>query len=753
MAATWEELEQKYGASPAPDASAANDPWAALEKKYSSAEAPNARGYAYSEGSDLNPNDPNRVRIETAGTKGQPKEATTLDRVMAVPAGVNRAGYALLPGLPIDTMLNVADLLKAGVGYTASKLTDKAPPEWTEPFDRKGIPGSSDWISSKINGGAGALGVRSPIDNPAPQDAAARILYSGGLLAGSSIVPNPRASIGALDQVRNIGMGTVGGLANGAVAEVSPEWAGVAGMLPQMGVMAGKAGTKAAIRGGEAGRKNMEQRLQDFKNAGVDAPSVGLASGNRFVQGVENLMSLTPGSVGVFERSKQRMVDGMQGRTNQTRDNISPVYGPAETGAAIQRDLKGAFKDRISNTYGLLNDKVERVVGPNTPVPVTESIFKSGQLTTPLLGAEATSSNFINSRIKKINGDLSADAGGRPAQTINSAILGPNGLPAFQTMIPATAPQGIPFAALKDLRTKIGKESQSNAIMGTPEQADFKQLYGAMSQDMKNGVALADLRNGTLPAAGGSATTALNRANTYYSRAMGKADALNPLANRATPEGAYGSVAKSLDAGPTTYGRVRNAVTPETRKQIVATVIDDMGKAAPGQQGAAGDTWSPRTFLTNYNRMDQQAKAELFRRLPGGKAHAENLADIAKAADMISQGSKVWANPSGTTAALTARGTFGAIGVGAFFQPVIAAGTVGGLIAGNGVSRLLVSPIFANWLAKAPKTMAPAKMQSYAQRLVINAKMSGDSQLQQDVGEYLRSVEETINNSSNAGNK
>lgn len=68
--------------------------------------------------------------------------------------------------------------------------------------------------------------------------------------------------------------------------------------------------------------------------------------------------------------------------------------------------------------------------------------------------------------------------------------------------------------------------------MGTPEQADFKQLYGAMSQDMKNAVALADLRNGTLPASGGSATTALNRANAYYGRAMGRADDLGMLPRR-----------------------------------------------------------------------------------------------------------------------------------------------------------------------------------------------------------------------------
>lgn len=672
------------------------------------------------------------------------KQASTLDRVMAFPAGVNRAVTTVLPGLPVDTVANVLDLGKAAIGYATSKVTGDAPPAWAEPMDRSKVVGTSDWIAARINDGAKAINLRSPINNPAPQDETARVIYSGGLLGGSSIVPNPRAAISAADQVRNVGMGTVGGLLSGQVAEHSPEWAGVAGMAPQFAVAATAAGAKRAIRGDEAGRQKMEQRLQDFKNAGVDQPSIGLASGNKFVQGVENLLSLTPGSVGIFERSKQRMIDGMQGRTNQIRNDVSKVYGPSEAGAAIQSDLKGAFKDRIGNTYGLLNDRVENAVGPTMPVPVDESIYRSGLLSTPVKGAEATSSNFINSRIAKINRDLVADSGGRPAQTVSSTILGADGLPAFQTVIPATQPQGVPFGALKDLRTKIGKEAQSNAIMGTPEQADFKQLYGAMSQDMKNGVALADMKNGMLPTAPGSATTALNRANDYYSKAMGRVDDLNQLANRNTPEGAYNSVANSLNSGATVWKRLRSAVTPEARQKVVATVTDDLGRATPGQQGADGETWSARTFLTNYNRIDPQARTELFKRLPGGKAHADNLADIAKAAEMIGDSSKVWANPSGTAAAMTARGTFGAIGVGAFFEPVLAATTAGSLLTAHATSRLLLSPIFVNWLAKAPR-INPDKMQSYAQRLATNAKMTGDAQLMRDVEEYLASVEQSSN--------
>jgi hypothetical protein len=700
------------------------------------------------------------------------REAGAMDRVGAAVAGVNKGFFSDLLGLPVDAAANVVDLGKAAIGYTASKVTGAPPPEWTAPFDRRGVPGSSEWLAARINQGADALGVRSPIDNPAPHDTTSRVLYSGGRVAGSSIVPNPNVPIAPANQLRNFLMAEAGGLSAGGVGEVAPEWAGVAGMVPQVVGAASVAATKRAIRGNEAGRREMEQRIQDFKNAGVDNPSVGLASGNKTVQGIENMLSLTPGSVGAFEKNKQALLSGMQGKTNAIRDAISGVYGPVEAGQAIQADLKGAFKDRIGNTYSTLNDRVEAAVGPNTAVPVSETLIRSGQLTTPIKGAEETSSLLIQPRIKNINEAIQADAGGTPAKTVfvggqmvqvpsghgtrtvqQPGIVDAAGNPITVT-IPATPPTGLPFSALKELRTKIGKEAQSNAIMGTPEQADFKQLYGAMSQDMKNGVAMADLQNGVLPASGGSATTALNRANTYYSRAMDKVDALNPLANRSTPEGAYNSVTGSLNAGPSTYERVRNAVTPETRAKVVSTVINDLGMAKDGMQNAARDVWSPRTFLTNYSKINENGGGvELFKRLPGGQKYAADLQDVAKAAEMVSDASKVWANPSGTTAAAVSRGTLYALTAGAFINPVAAAGTAGALALGNQVSqRLLLNPDFVGWLAKTPK-VTPQGMQSYMQTLIANADKTNDPQYKKDVSEYLQLVQQGINSQGNAGNQ
>lgn len=724
----------------------------------------------------------------------KPKPAvTTSDHVNAAAAGVNRGFFTGLLGLPGDTVENVLDLGRAGVGTVATALGH---PEYAPDIpDRAKVVGTSDWIARKIND----VGLGATINNPHPEDKASRILHSGGQMAGMSIAPSGDLSIPA--QLANMGKGAVSGIAAGVVGEDHPEWAGVAAMAPQVLGAAGPVAVRGAIRGGEAGRQAMVDRMAALKAGGIDNPSVGLATGNSFVSGLENLLSQTPGSIGLFDRARAANVAGMQAKTEGIRDAISPEYGPVVAGEAIQGDLTGSFRQRTKETAKKLADRVASLVGNDTVVPVDNSLATSQRLSSPIPGAEATSSEFINPRIAGIADNLRTDVyGALPGQSrplagnptenwpvsqpepggslMNPAPAGPVNNPAVWNIpvepntpmaqraqstgkqaIPnaslwnAQKEQGIPFSALKALRTSIGDETASSAIMGTPEQAQFKQLYGAMSEDMRNAAGASDRANSGVPVGplqmqDQPATVAMNRANQHYSTAMNRAEELDGLASRSTPEGAYSAVAGSLKNGSTIYERLRSAVTPEARQKVAATVINDLGAATPGQQNASGDVWSARTFLTNYNKLYRNGGGQaLFTRLPGGSTYAKNLADVAKAAEMLGDGAKVWSNPSGTSQALVARGTIGTIGAGAvgglFYTPLIAPAAVagGGLILAHQVSqRLLLNPQFVNWLAKAPKVRSPAEMQAYAQRLMVSASMTNNKTYQSDVQAYLDSV-------------
>lgn len=658
----------------------------------------------------------------------EPAAPTVASRARAGVAGVNNGFFANLLGLPVDTSANVIDLAKAGIGTAYHLMSGKAIPDALTPADRAQTVGTSDWIARKIND----VGMGAAINNPNPGDPVSRVLHSGGQVAGQSIVPNPRATISLPVNLANMAKGGISGAIGGAVGEVAPEWAGLAAMLPQAGTAAGAAAFKRGVRGGEAGRLAMEQRVQDLQNGGVDSPSAGLASGNRMLMGLENLLAQTPGSVGLFDAARAKNLAGMKAKVDQVRDSASGVYGPVEAGAAIQRDLQGPFKDRIGSTYGQLNDRFAGQVPPGQRFPIDGTLSALDAVTAVNPLAPRTTAGFVQPRISDLRANILSDT------TVQVPGMYQNG----------TRNVGLPLGAIKDVRTDIGKEAASRAIFGTPEQADFKQLYGGLSEDMKNAARVTDMGSGPQPNNIGPAQTALGRANSFYSRAMGRADDLSSLANRSTPEGAYGAVASSLNSGPSVYQRLRGVISPDARQKVVATVVDELGAAPAGQQNAAGDNWSPRAFLTNYNRMDAGSRTELFKRIPGGGKMADNLADIAKTADMLGDSSKVWANASGTAPALTARATLGTIGAGAvggiFYAPLIApaATAAGALALANQTSqRLLLNPQFVNWLAKAPQ-VNPAQAQAYAQRLIGNAKLTNDKQYLQDVRDYLGSVEQ-----------
>lgn len=670
----------------------------------------------------------------------QPKKAGIGDRVRAAAAGVNKGFFSDLLGLPVDTISNVLDLGRAAIGTatTAAGRPDLAP----DIPDRATIVGSSDWIASKLN--AGGLG--GAINNPNPQDATSRILHMGGRFAGSSVVPSARVGLSGKTQLTNAGMGAVSGLVSGGVGEVAPEWAGLAGMLPSAAVAAGAAGLKRAVRGDESGRRRMAQRIQDLKDGGIDAPSAGLASGNRAVMGLENLLAQTPFTSGLYEKAGLANINGMKAKTDALRDSISTEFGPVVAGDAIQAALKEGFRGRVNATSRTLNDQVADAIGPGFYTFPDNALSTAHSMSALSPGAPATSATLRNDRIAGIADDLARDVMGTP-------------MPGDPLMNAATrykradgvimdTPPGIPFSTLKNLRTSIGEEASSPAILGTREGGQFKRLYGAMSEDMRQGASTADRQRagvdvGPLLPKDIQATLALNRANKFYSRAATRSEDLHGIANRDTPEGAYAAVVGSLNSGPSVYSKLRGAVDPATRQKLVATIIDDMGMAKPGQQGVDGDVWSPRTFLTNYAKLNQNGGGkELFKRIPGGESHAKNLSKIAKTAEMLGDASKVWANPSGTAAALSARGTLYTLTAGAFLKPLLAAGTAAGLVGSHQVSqRLLLNPKFTHWLAQSPD-VPPAKARAYAQRLMANATITRDEQFQQDAAEYLRMVED-----------
>ena len=643
--------------------------------------------------------------------KGAPTPGI-LDRTRAAATGVNRGVFADLAGLPVDTAANVLDLGKAGIGYMTSKVTGKAPPQWTEPFDRTNVPGAAEWIASQARKVSDAVGVPSPMDNPNPQDGTSRVLYSGGRAAGSSVLPGPRAAIAGVQTAANMARGAAAGLVGGSVGEVAPEYAGVASMLPQAGTNTALAGKNMLIRGGEQGRQNMAQRIVDLKNGGVANPSMGLASGSPFIMGVENLLSKIPGSVGTYQDANTANFSGMQAKLGGARDLASPQYGSGFAGAAIQRDLTStapganSLPNRILQGHQGLLDKVTNRIGIDTPIPVNNSLATSGLLATPNTTAPNVSALSVQPKIAKVYQAFLADNGG----TAPSTTLG--------MQIPGQAPTGIPFGVVKAQRTHIGQELESPSVIGTPVQGQYKRLYGALSEDLGQGAMLSDAANMGPQMMGQSAYPNWTRANNLYSAGSDRMARVAPFANKVAPEQAYQAYLQSANGNVSTLQAVKKSISPETRGMVAGTLLDEMGAATPGNQNNAGNVFSPDSYLTRYNKM-APGRDELlsgFSNAPAVRGIAE---DVAQASSLMKDGAKIWANPSGTGGNVAASASLGSMAGNLFTNPAAAAGAVGGLLGANQLSkRFLLNPERIN-AAASNGAMDPTAVRAMLQRLGV----------------------------------
>ena len=612
------------------------------------------------------------------------RSPSTGDRIGAVGTGINRGAFTRLAGLPVDTMVNVMDLAKAGYGMavTAAGRKDLAP---ELPANRNNVFGSGDWIEQQVrNAGGGAL-----IDPSGPTDGATRVLHGEGMGVGGAIAGGRAAGVAMANPVimRNAAMGGLSGGAGAVAGEngASPEMQILASLGPQA-IGAGAAGAaRMAVRGGEQGRQQMAQRMQDLKEAGIESPSLGLASGNAFITGLENLASKVPGSVGLYAGHRERMIEGMMNKAGAARDLASSQYGTDVAGRAIQSDLQTLLRPRISEGFDRVNSDMVSLIPGQQRFPITNSLaaLASATSTNPL--AQNTTSSFVQPRIAALRQNMLLDT-----QEAVPSVYGAR-----------TINKGLPVSAIRDIRTSIGKEAASRSIMGTPEQAEYKQVYGGLSKDIGGAARMNDLAAGPQPNNIGPAERAFNRGNKLYSAGMDRIDKVQPFANKDAPEQAYNALMQAGKENVSTMRAVKKSVSEETRGSVAATAIDRMGKAKPGQQNEAGDVWSQETFLTNYNQLAPKARKELFSGFKDAEQVFDQVEALAKGASMIRDSSKVWANPSGTGGNAMAAGTLGGIAATAFVNPLASAGAVAGLGAANLASRnLLLNPKFTEAMAK-----------------------------------------------------
>lgn len=619
--------------------------------------------------------------------------SSLLDAGNAIGTGFQK-GLLRLAGLPVDTVANVRDLLKAGAGSVYQSTTGKVAPDFLQIGDRSNDLGSGDNLINNVQKTSIGRTFTDPI-NPAYRGG-----YSEAVGGGMTGIVSPVSARQAINQAL---LSVGGAVAGKGVYDVTGNNALsiAAGMSPTAGQSAAIDAAKYAIRGGEKGRIAMAQRIQDLKNAGIENPSMGLASGNSTVGGLENLLQQTPGAVGIMGKSRDAALNGLQAKLAEAADAASGNRGTVASGVSIQNGAK-SFKAGARDATNTLYDNLSNVIPNDFPVEVGGTRTALANLNADIPTMEALSRQFKNGRIQAIEGALNTDMAGTPSvkSVINvpqQVVMGTDagGMPKYQTIdypvysqtpeIPART--AIPFEAVKKTRTLVGNELNDNSLIADVPRSKWNPLYGALSEDMQAGAT----------AAGPEAEAALNRANNFTRSSIGRLEKIAPIVDRANPEDSFRALQSTLKDTPTLFQAVKKSLPEGARGDFAGTVIDRLGVAKAGQQDATGGKWSPDTFLTNWNNMSPTARRELLSGFPNAAQVAADVDHVANATALMRGNSKMYANPSGTGANLVARGTLGAIGgggalaamgLGSPMVPLAAAAGVGGA---NVLARALTS--------------------------------------------------------------
>ncbi|HED4877394.1 TPA: hypothetical protein R4K21_003213 [Stenotrophomonas maltophilia] len=580
----------------------------------------------------------------------------------------------------------------------------------------------------------------------------------------------------------------------------------IAGLAGGLGPGLVTAGGGAALRGAVRGTSGEQMRntLADFERLGAN-PSVGQASGNRLLQGAENLLAQSPTSAGVMARAAERQSSEIRSGLRSFADDLSRNASGERAGRAIKRGIfdEGGFSQQFKATQDQLYGKVDELVPPDTGVLLNKTRSALDSLSNPIKspGAPNVARLFQNGRITSIGNAVEADVA-LPTQqqlSLDEAVAKLNQL--YASRDAATQDAGR-FAAFANDQGNIARQSpqagvaQRNAVAGqqaadeatgiarerVSQAAEIEQTLGELTvaaqasggrlpyeavkklrslvgEELQDAglmanfprskfralyAALSDDLESTVREAGPEAAAAYSRANTYTRAGMKRMEDIESVIDRnGGPEKIYSAALTSAKDGGTTIRAVMQSLPVDSQKAVTAAVIKRLGRANAGAQDSSGEVFSARTFLTNWDNVSPEARKALFDRY--GEGFSKQIDQLARVADRIDSGAGVFKNPPGTAKSVAAL-TYGASLVGSLFTGGTAY-LLGAGAGGNIAARWLTNPKTVKLLANAttlPKSQVPVFINYVAQE----GQKTRDPDVQA-LADVLRQAEQEVSNAAN----
>lgn len=302
---------------------------------------------------------------------------------------------------------------------------------------------------------------------------------------------------------------------------------------------------------------------QDAASVGV-TPSFGMggAGRSRLAAAGEQF----PPTAGVFKRDAARVTEELGEAAGRLADRAGSGVTPVNAGEALQRGGE-TFVTGARGVQSKLYGAVDAAIPPSTGV--------SAPNTLAALAREGD-------KLRKLPNTITADR------------------------LKALEAGTMTWEQARALRTDIGTALRSfDGAETNVAKGQLDQIYAALSKDL----------DAVAAGAGPEAARAWKRANTFTRASEGRIKQAfgSILGEKVSPEAAYGRLVAmtSADGSRANIGalnKVFQSLPKEERAVVAGTIIRRLGRATAGAQDAAGEVFSPATFLSNWNNMSKEAR-------------------------------------------------------------------------------------------------------------------------------------------------
>jgi hypothetical protein len=274
-----------------------------------------------------------------------------------------------------------------------------------------------------------------------------------------------------------------------------------------------------------------------------------------------------------------RSLNNVNKQISNEAKNLKPSNTEFLSNAAEDAKNLNNVNKQISKQLGLISN-YEKYLSPNQ----LQSVLATGEVTVPTKNI----SKIINdSQVQ----DIAAVGSGDTARVISR----------YKNIIDESG--NLSYPRLKSFRTTIGAKLQSPSLLGD-ERLALKKIYGGLSEDMKDSVALYG---------GTKGLQAFDKANAAFQRKTEFIEnIIEPVIKAKTATKAYKKAISPLKEDATIAKNLMSSLKPIQQEYVRASIVRDMGLARKGAQGAEADLFNPQKFMAEYSVLKKNGTEKII---------------------------------------------------------------------------------------------------------------------------------------------